>query len=227
MQDKRMFDRKLVSSDAFTSMPISAQGLFFHLCMRADDDGFVDKVNGIIKDCNATKGDLDALIAKCYVLTFPKSNVIAIKHWKLHNEIQEENYTPTVYVEEKAMLYEKKNGAYTFDPKKAGNNQESKIQKLEGQMKMVKEIIAYLNEKCDTNFRYNANYSKNPIIARMNEGNYTVEDFKTVIDKKTEDWYRNPKMRKYIRPETLFGNKFDGYLNQLREENEYDDWGKS
>ena len=96
MADKRMFSKKLIDSDAFLDMPISAQGLFFHLCMRADDDGFVDAPKRIARECQASSEDLQVLIDRRYVLTFPDSNVIVIKHWRLHNTIPKDRYKPTL-----------------------------------------------------------------------------------------------------------------------------------
>lgn len=99
-------------------MPISAQGLFFHLCMRADDDGFVDAPKRIARECQASSEDLQMLIDKRYILTFPNSNVIVIKHWRLHNTIPKDRYKPTLYTEEKSQIGVKPNGAYTDDPAK-------------------------------------------------------------------------------------------------------------
>lgn len=118
MADKRMFSKKLIDSDAFLDMPISAQGLFFHLCMRADDDGFVDAPKRIARECQASSEDLQMLIDRRYVLTFPDSNVIVIKHWRLHNTIPKDRYKPTLYTEEKSQIGVKPNGAYTDDPAK-------------------------------------------------------------------------------------------------------------
>ena len=118
MADKRMFSKKLIDSDAFLDMPISAQGLFFHLCMRADDDGFVDAPKRIARECQASSEDLQVLIDRRYVLTFPDSNVIVIKHWRLHNTIPKDRYKPTLYTEEKSQIGVKPNGAYTDDPTK-------------------------------------------------------------------------------------------------------------
>nr|DAU46233.1 MAG TPA: replisome organizer [Bacteriophage sp.] len=118
MADKRMFSKKLIDSDAFLDMPISAQGLFFHLCMRADDDGFVDAPKRIVRECQASSEDLQMLIDKRYILTFPNSNVIVIKHWRLHNTIPKDRYKPTLYTEEKSQIGVKPNGAYTDDPAK-------------------------------------------------------------------------------------------------------------
>lgn len=77
----------------------------------------------------------------------------------------------------------------------------------------VKEIIEFMNETCGTNYRPNTKKTKDLIRARLNE-NFTVDDFKTVIYKKSKQWKDDPKMCKYLRPETLFGNKFEGYLNE-------------
>ena len=118
MADKRMFSKKLIDSDAFLDMPISAQGLFFHLCMRADDDGFVDAPKRIARECQASSEDLQTLIDKRYILTFPNSNVIVIKHWRLHNTIPKDRYKPTLYTEEKLQIGVKPNGSYTDDPAK-------------------------------------------------------------------------------------------------------------
>ena len=71
--------------------------------------------------------------------------------------------------------------------------------------------IAYLNQKLDKSYKYVDKNTK-LVNARLKEG-YTIDDFKTVIDKKVAEW-QNGDMAKYLRPETLFGTKFDGYLNQ-------------
>ena len=75
------------------------------------------------------------------------------------------------------------------------------------------EIVNFLNESAGTNYRASSRKTKDLIKARMNEG-YTLEDFKIVIEKKTREWINDTKMRNYLRPETLFGTKFEGYLNQ-------------
>lgn len=77
-----------------------------------------------------------------------------------------------------------------------------------------KEIIDYLNSKTNSNYTYKSKSTNSMIKARLEEG-FTVEDFKTVIDKKTSEWLDDPKMSAYLRPSTLFApSKFEGYLNQ-------------
>ena len=75
------------------------------------------------------------------------------------------------------------------------------------------EIVEYLNEKAETQYRASSKKTQSLIKARINEG-FTLEDFKTVIDKKTTEWKSDNKMNQYLRPETLFGTKFESYLNQ-------------
>lgn len=85
---------------------------------------------------------------------------------------------------------------------------------------IYKEVINYLNEKTNKNFKYTSNSTQKHINARINEG-YTIEDLKKVIDIKTNDWLNNNKMSKYLRPETLFGSKFENYIN---EKNNVPEW---
>jgi len=78
----------------------------------------------------------------------------------------------------------------------------------------IKDIVAYLNLKANTNYKASSEKTRSLIKARINEG-FTLEDFKTVIDKKIMLWGKDLKMSAYLRPETLFGNKFEGYLNEI------------
>ena len=82
-----------------------------------------------------------------------------------------------------------------------------------------KEIIDYLNERTGRNYKHTAKANQRVIKARMNEG-YTLEDFKTVIDKKYDEWNNDTKMKKFLRPETLFSTNFDRYLNEETESNQ-------
>ena len=75
------------------------------------------------------------------------------------------------------------------------------------------EVISYLNQKAGTAFKVNSKDTRKHIKARIDEG-FTVEDFKAVIDRKVTEWGNNPEMAQYLRPSTLFGTKFESYLNQ-------------
>jgi hypothetical protein len=113
MADKRMFTKKITESDAFLDMPLSTQALYFHLNMSADDDGFVNNPKKIQRMIGASEDDMKLLIAKSFIIVFD-SGIIVIKHWKMHNYIQNDRYKPTAYQDEKSMLALKENKSYTL-----------------------------------------------------------------------------------------------------------------
>lgn len=112
MAERRMFAKTIIDSDAFLDMPLSAQALYFHLSMRADDDGFINNPKKIQRMIGATDDDCRLLLHKRFLINF-ESGVVVIKHWKIHNYIQKDRYKPTLYQAEKALLIEKNNKAYT------------------------------------------------------------------------------------------------------------------
>ena len=112
MAERRMFAKTIVDSDAFLDMPLSAQALYFHLAMRADDDGFINNPRKIQRLIGAGEDDCNILLARRFILSF-ESGVMVIKHWKIHNYIRTDRYKPTIYQEEKARIGEKENKAYT------------------------------------------------------------------------------------------------------------------
>lgn len=114
MADKRMFTMKIVDSDAFLDMPLSTQCLYFHLNMRADDDGFIGNPKKIMRMVGATDDDLRLLIAKRFLLTFD-NGVIVIKHWRMHNTLSKQRYHETVYKDEKCQLLLKENKSYSLN----------------------------------------------------------------------------------------------------------------
>lgn len=113
MANKRMFTIYVVDSDAFLDMPLSTQALYFHLCMRADDDGFIGNPKRVQSLIGASEDDLKLLIAKRFILTF-EDGVIVIKHWRMHNTLSTNRYRETVYLDNKSMMKLKPNGAYTL-----------------------------------------------------------------------------------------------------------------
>lgn len=111
MAEKRMFTMKICDSDAFLDMPLSTQCLYFHLNMRADDDGFIGNPKRIAKLINASEDDLKLLLTKRFILAF-ETGVIVIKHWRMHNKIKPDRYKSTAYQDELNKLILKKNKSY-------------------------------------------------------------------------------------------------------------------
>lgn len=113
MANKRMFTMKIIDTDAFLDMPLSTQCLYFHLNMRADDDGFIGNPKRIEKIIGANDDDLKLLIAKRFVILFD-DGVIVIKHWRMHNTLSRDRYIETSYTDEKKKLLLKDNGSYSL-----------------------------------------------------------------------------------------------------------------
>jgi len=140
MAERRMFAKTIIDSDAFLDMPLSSQSLYFHLSMRADDDGFINNPKKIQRMIGASEDDLKLLIAKSFLIPF-ENGIVVIKHWKIHNYIQKDRYKETVYLEEKEMLDIKDNKAYTLN----GNNADIKciqsVSSVETQVRLGKDSI--------------------------------------------------------------------------------------
>ena len=112
MAERRMFAKRIIDSDAFLDMPLSTQSLYFHLSMRADDEGFINNPKRIQRMIGASDDDCKLLIAKGFILVF-ETGVIVIKHWKIHNYIQKDRFKPTICSEEKKEIVTEEDGTYT------------------------------------------------------------------------------------------------------------------
>ena len=118
MAERRMFSRSVVESDSFLDMPADAQALYLHLCMAADDDGFVANPRSIMRLCGAKDDSMRLLISRKFVLTFEKQDnfVVVIKHWRLNNYIQKDRYRETKYKEFMRELFYDENKSYSLNP---------------------------------------------------------------------------------------------------------------
>jgi hypothetical protein len=113
MAERRMFAKTIIDSDAFLDMPLSSQALYFHLNMRADDDGFINNPRKIQRMLGCSDDDLKLLLAKRFAIGF-ESGVIVIKHWRMHNTLSVNRYKETNFLEDKALLKIKANKSYTL-----------------------------------------------------------------------------------------------------------------
>ncbi len=101
--NRRMFSLDVVNTDRFMEMPLTAQALYFHLGMRADDDGFIASPRQIMKAVECKQDDMKILVSKGYVIPF-ESGIVVIRHWKQHNYIQSDRYRKTKFLEERNHL---------------------------------------------------------------------------------------------------------------------------
>lgn len=235
-----MMSKKIIDTDNFLDMPQSTQCLYFHLLLRADDDGFIQSPKSIMRITGCKEDDLKLLIAKRFVIGF-ETGVIVIRHWRIHNYVQSDRYSKSELPEAKQV--ELKNKVYEvveppmntdntcMDTKCIQNgyslDTQIRIDKIREEENRIEtlchvshddvdkshfEIIEYLNLKTGSKFKPTTKPYVQAIRSRMKEG-YTVSDFKTVIDKKCREW-QGTKLEKYLTPKTLFApSHFDQYLN--------------
>lgn len=233
MAERRMMAKSVIDTDAFLDMPVSTQNLYFHMLLRADDDGFIASPKGILRIIGSSDDDLKLLLAKQYLFRF-ESGVVVIKDWKIHNYIQSDRYKPSLQPE-RELLTITANKEYTLTNSDVSNMDTECIQNVSigkvrlGKVRLGKarlgknnilsskldctdEIIQHLNMRTGAKYKSNTAKTKQLINARLNEG-FTLDDFKTVIDKKCVEWC-GTEFEKFLRPNTLFGTKFESYLNQ-------------
>lgn len=113
MAQRRMISLEVVDTDAFLDMPQSSQLLYFHLSVRADDDGFVANPKKIARTLGANLDDMKVLITKKFIIAF-EDGVCVIKHWRINNFIRKDLYKETKYLNLKQTLFIRPNGAYTL-----------------------------------------------------------------------------------------------------------------
>jgi len=111
MAEKRMFARKIIDSDAFLDMPLSSQALYFHLAIRADDDGIINNTKRITRTIDASEADFTELCEKGFLIAFD-TGVVAVTHWRAHNTLKSDRYTRTQYRSEFAQLVLQPNKTY-------------------------------------------------------------------------------------------------------------------
>lgn len=143
----RMFTNTIIDSDIFLDMPLTAQALYFHLGMRADDEGFVSSPQKIIRAVSCTKDDLRILIAKGFVICFD-NGIIVITHWNMHNTIRKDRKKDTYFQREKALLITDSNNVYALitpiDNQMTTNCQPSDNQ-MSAQVKLSKDKLSKVN----------------------------------------------------------------------------------
>lgn len=222
MANKRMFSIKIVDSDAFLDMPLSTQCLYFHLNMRADDDGFIGNPKKIMRIVGSSEDDLKLLIAKRFILIF-NDGVIVIKHWRMHNCIQSDRYTPTVYQDEKNMLFLKKNKSYTLDSTKDVSKMETKrIQSVSADIGL--DIGLDIDLDTDTDTGIDTSKEVQAISSSLTIPYHTIQDnFNSVCRSYPRLVKMSEKRKKAIRARMKTGYTLEDFkkLFEIAEESEF------
>ena len=200
MAERRMFAKTIIDSDAFLDMPQTTQLLYFHLSMRADDDGFINNPRSIMRNARCTEDDLKVLVSKKFIIPF-ENGIVVIKHWKIHNYIAKDRYKETKYKEEKSTLFLDENNAYTRNVDEMYTDCIQTVYELETQDRLGKDrlgkdsiregidfsqIVDLYHSICVSYPRIKAlsDARKKAIKARLNV--YTLDDFETMFKKAEE-----------------------------------------
>lgn len=233
MAERRMFSKTVTESDDFYfDISVEAQAFYLHLCMNADDDGFVNTYRKILKMLNLSTDVLQELIDARFVIYF-ESGVIAIKHWKINNYIQKDRYKETVHKTEKSTLFLKKNGAYTLDGNKGIPLCIQDVSNLDSQFSLVKVRLEKLNKtKLNLYYLYiigkNSNFEdenktfrqieneKISAIHKLKEMGIFVED--PIHDDKLPENIRQDYMYQYWAIKELDVGEYKGYIKYLTRE---------
>lgn len=200
MAERRMFAKTIIDSDLFLDMPLSTQALYFHLSMRADDDGFINNPKKIQRMLGCAEDNLKLLVAKQFIIPF-ESGVVVIKHWKIHNYIQRDRYKETVYQQEKSTLRTDRSKIYTMDTEciQAGNEADTQVRL--GKISVDKK----------------KNISKKPVRHKYGEYNNVLLSDDDMDKLKTEfpgDWQqRIQRLSEYI---ASSGKSYKNHLATIR-----------
>lgn len=142
MAKRRMFSKDVIDTDNFLEMPATTQVLYFHLSMRADDDGFVSNPKRILRLTGCSEDDLKILYAKKFIIPF-ESGVCVIRHWKIHNYIQKDRYNKTIYHDELDKLTVLENGMYERVDTECIQN----VSKMDTQVRLGKDSLGKLSKE--------------------------------------------------------------------------------
>lgn len=197
MAERRMFAKTIIDSDAFLDMPCSTQSLYFHLSMRADDDGFINNAKKIQRMIGCADDDLKILLAKNFVIPF-ESGVCVIKHWKIHNLIQKDRYKPSVYIDEKAKLSLKDNNVYTMETQCIHDVSKVEAQVSIGKASLVKASKPIRDKSLDNGFEefwqaYPKKVGKDAAAKSWLKTKARIDDVMPALtwQKESDQWRRN------------------------------------
>lgn len=232
MAERRMVSKTIMQTQKFLRLPLETQALYVHLVINSDDDGIVEAFP-VVRMIGASEDSLGLLVIKQFIKPLNQDMVYFITDFNEQNKIRPDRHKPSIHrnlaIQQLGLEV---NGSRLVEPGKVVLELTEEGQAVDGQVTdkcphsigkysigkgsidniPYKEIIDYLNSKTGKNYRDNVQKNRSLIKARWSEG-YRLDDFKQVIDNMVKDW-SGTKYAKYLRPETLFGTKFDGYLNQ-------------
>ena len=190
MAQRRMFSLKIIDTDLFLDMPVTARLLYYDLSMRADDDGFVASPKKIQRMVGSSDDDLRLLVAKQFIIPF-ETGICVIKHWRVHNYIRSDRYTETLYTNEKQALILDDNGKYELNVIPNGNQMSYQ---MDTQVRLGKDRLEIGKDRLDnTETKVSSCNKLQPIMDHWN--NLNLSKLKSIKGKRLE--MLNVRIREY------------------------------
>lgn len=212
MAERRMFTKKITDDDHFLNLSSSAQALYLHLSMNADDDGFCNQITASMFKAHASVTDLEALLKNRYIYQFD-SGVIVIKHWRMANALRKDRYTPTAFKNEMAMLKVGENGAY-----KLPDNNDMVAERLPNGCRLVAERLPQVSigkVSIDKNNKNNISCNGNSIIEVLSKKEMWFESFWEIYPKHQDKKKAKQKFLKLCKDEKKYQEIMQGLRNVL------------
>ena len=222
MAERRMFTKKVTDDDSFMSLSSSAQALYLHLSMSADDDGFCNQVSLSMFKAHASVQDLESLLNNRYIYQF-ENGVIVIKDWRMANALRKDRYTPTVFQDELSKLRLNGNGQYDWLPSGCQDDAKRLPQDRIGQDREEEDRLGKVNNSLSESMSdkrsdkdelidmWNAleTYGIKPIrgisegskrmeMVRARLRQYTLGDFETAIDNIRQSDFLQGKVNDFV-----------------------------
>ena len=194
-----MFSLDIIDTDMFMDMPQSSRLLYYELCIRADDDGFVSSPKKIMKLVGCGEDDFRVLITKKFIIPFD-TGIIVIKHWKIHNYIRQDRYKETIYLAEKNLLTQGNNGIYKLGipsgiPKVDTGKDSLELELEIGKVNNTKSYECHLKKDEKDSFCLDC---QKKFVCK----NKTNDNFIKIYGETVEDYFRNKNKNK--KPVELF-----------------------
>lgn len=215
----RIIKESICTSESLEKLSWFEQVLFFRLIVLADDYGCYDGRTAIIKGhgfplSSVTEKQIADGLSKLgtagivNLYTVGGRPYLQLESWSKHQRIR--NLKHKYPLPEDCDNSPQIAASRGLNPIRIQSESESKSEN--NIARQAEQIVSFLNEKAGTTYKPTLKSTQRLISARLNDG-FTVQDFYTVIEKQCRQWLKNPKMAQYLRPQTLFGTKFEGYLN--------------
>lgn len=212
MAQRRMFSKKITDTDSFIDMPLSAQALYFHLNMGADDEGFVDNIKKIQRSIGASNDDLKILVGKGFLIPF-ESGVVVIRHWRIHNYIQADRFQATIYQDEKEQLEFDKSKIASIKPL---DQCIQNVSKMDTQVRLGEDSLD--KDRLDkVNYLYSGEDEKKSLSQIIKSSNIKINERHTqmLMDYITLDHFTVPMIQYAVEKTEDAGSTSFNYLDKI------------